>query len=119
VKRYVDFTRVMFGVVKMRIKGELLGLSGEWELMSGSASQVEWNDKDVIRVLKRVPEVSQLEQYIEKMNGDFSILTPQGAKEFFIKQGFKKAIEVAEEAFAASDDIRFIVNHLKKFAGVK
>ena len=105
----------------------------EWEELPDDPGRPFFDDHTVIR---RIPEKSELQKWIESLDGDFSVLTLQGAKEFFIDQGFKKAIEVAEgirdrsRTFSYAEyaspghlletsGMGILITALKTFAGIK
>jgi hypothetical protein len=71
------------------------GLDGEWELYTGDITLSDRNDD--LRVLKRIPEKSELQKWIESkiigMGNEYTLGLSLGKVE-----GFRKAIEVLEES---------------------
>lgn len=107
--------------MKFRIKGELLGLDGEWELDDGQWKGCFEPQYGHV-VLKRVPEKSELQEWAES-NLNFSFLKHEREERFSRKEavitalqsGFKKAIEVAEGSDVCGSPI---LAALKRFAGL-
>ncbi len=116
-----------------RIKGELLGLEGEWELAQGDIYTGNFKDRE-LRAIVRVPEVGGLVQFIENFlpertyGKDSATLEDNHWYRVGLAEGAhkaaKKMVEVAEAAMEKPDwgyprfSAENVVKALKKFAGL-